>query len=106
MKKWEEQNQKKLHQKKLQDVKSTLPSINQNKPTVDPRSTASTLRSHPFSNHTGLYACQGRSISQGSHYSQISNYFDFEKNDLAQIPLYRLLKHYTLQQYAKVSPLL
>lgn len=33
--------------------------------------------------------------------SSISDYYDYEKEDLTQIPLYKLLKTHGLQQYAK-----
>lgn len=40
--------------------------------------------------------------SAGSNKSSISDYYEFEKGDLINIPLYRLLKLHNLQQYAKV----
>mmetsp|Transcript_40989 Transcript_40989/g.36338 ORF Transcript_40989/g.36338 Transcript_40989/m.36338 type:complete len:127 (-) Transcript_40989:1836-2216(-) len=33
--------------------------------------------------------------------SSISGYTDYEKEDLNRVPLYKMLKHYTLQQYSK-----
>jgi hypothetical protein len=41
--------------------------------------------------------------SAGSNKSSISDYYEFEKGDLINIPLYRLLKLHNLQQYAKVN---
>lgn len=41
--------------------------------------------------------------SAGSNKSLISDYFEFEKEDLTKIPLYRILKIFSLQQYAKVN---
>jgi len=105
MKKWEEQQNKKMHEKKVQGAKSTF---NKNNTKVSTNYTSPTsLKGGPLSSH---YSNSSQSpqlgtsndLSRVSQSSKISDYYDFEKQDLAQIPLYRLLKHYSLQQYAKV----
>lgn len=41
--------------------------------------------------------------SASSQKTLISDYYDFEKSDLARIPLYRLLRINNLQQYSKAK---
>ncbi|KRX01221.1 hypothetical protein PPERSA_05621 [Pseudocohnilembus persalinus] len=93
MKKWEEQQKKKLYQKKINNVKSTLatgtksPKTNLVEKSV--KSTATNSKN------------QTPSSSYSKTRSLIGDYYEGEKEDLNQIPLYKLLKMQSLQQYAK-----
>lgn len=104
MKKWEQQKSKLLHDKKIQSAKSTLSSTNPNKTSTS--FTSPNGKSQLASHYSNISQSPVRStqtdLSRVSHNSQISDYYEFEKQDLTSIPLYRLLKHYSLQQYAKV----
>lgn len=103
MKKWEQEKNQRLHQKKLQAAKSSV-NTNVNKLPSDLKS-PSNLKSQLSSNYSNFQS-PPRSISNDlsrvSHSSQISDYYDTEKSDPTSIPLYKLLKHHGLQQYAKV----
>ena len=98
MKKWEEQNKLKAHQKKVQGAKSTV----SNRMLGDARSPE--IRKTPGKHSNPLSSPHQSNMSTSSRSSQsgISDYFEHEKHDLSQIPLYKLLKYYQLQQYAKV----
>ena len=104
MKKWEQEKNKRLHDKKIQAAKSTLGSTNPNKTATSFASpnTKSQLSSHYSNMSQSPQRSTQTDLSRISQGSQISDYYEFEKQDLTSIPLYRLLKHYSLQQYAKV----
>jgi len=106
MKKWEEQQNRKMHEKKVQGAKSTFTNKSTSKTSTNfasPTSLKGQLSSHYSNSSQSPQLGTGTDLSRISHSSKISDYYDFEKQDLTQIPLYRLLKHYSLQQYAKVS---
>ena len=101
MKKWEETNRLKTYQKKVLTAKSTINKKSSNK-SIELRSPSLTMKS-PGDTHYGYSPHRLDSAgSMRTSTSGISDYFDTEKEDLTQIPLYKLLKYYSLQQYAKV----
>lgn len=102
MKKWEEQNNKRLHQKKVQTAKPTI------KTPVKNLSDSKSSSGLPSQLPSNFFQSPQRSstnyndVSQSSQGSQISDFYEFEKQDPTLIPLFKLLKHYGLQQYTKV----
>ena len=111
MKKWEENNKLKIHQKKIQNAKSTVNPKAPAKPTsadIRPNSSQKNLLASP-SYYIGVQSNHSPSPQRGETANSIrtssigiSDYFEHEKYDLNMIPLYKLLKFYNLQQYAKV----
>lgn len=108
MKKWEEQNRAKAHQKRVSSAKSTLSkNTNSNLQVLHVKSPSNlgkeqfTHSDHPDSYPSPFQSTDG-SISTRPPSSKISDYYEFEKENLTNIPLYKLLKHHSLQQYAKV----
>ena len=111
MKKWEEKNKLKIHQKKIQNAKSTLNPKAPPKPTlgdIRPNSNQKNQLASP-SYYLGPQSINSPTPQRGDTPSSvrtsstgISDYFEHEKYDLNVIPLYKLLKFYGLQQYAKV----
>ena len=101
MKKWEDEQRKKNYQSKIKGAKSTVKSTTGS-------ASSKTIVNKSLNDSKSL---SGKSVKQGnsrqlesagSNKSSISDYTDFEKLDLSQIPLYRILKLFNLQQYAKV----
>ena len=103
MKKWEEQNRLKIHQKKVQGARSSV-SKNSTRGLADSKS-PEYKKSFGTDKYSNPSASPHHHTNQSVRSSQsgISDYFDFEKIDPTQIPLYKLLKYYGLQQYAKVA---
>ena len=97
MKKWENHLILKNYSNKIRNAKPILkiPKPAASKP-VSEIKPSKTNKSQAVSNKTRALE------SAGSNKSSISDYYEFEKGDLSNIPLYRLLKLYNLQQYAKV----
>jgi hypothetical protein len=101
MKKWEELNRLKAHQKKVQAAKTTLGSKVPNK--ISEIKSPYSSKSHlDPSNATGDPRLN-TSNSVRSSSSKISGYYEAELDDLENIPLYKLLKYNSLQQYAQVE---
>lgn len=97
MKKWEEQNRLKTYQKKVLGAKSTV-----NK---TPNRSFTDVKSPEMKKYyagSNASASPQQSNSFRSSQTSLSDYNDFEKVDPNQIPLFKLLKFYGLQQYAKV----
>ena len=104
MKRWEEQRRLKAHKKKLKKMKSTINTRSSKKSLSIKKSKMKTFGfSQMKSDDTDALSTTSIDNSFHVNKSQLSEYFDHEKQDLQQIPLYRLLKLYNLQQYAKVS---
>jgi len=106
MKKWEEKKRAQAHQKRVQSAKSTLsknlPSSHQ---VTSLKSPGSTNKDQSYE-HLDVYPSPIYNDTTGStrpSSSKLSDYYGFEKENLSQIPLYRLLKYFSLQQYAKAS---
>lgn len=100
MKKWEEQQRAKNHQKKIQGAKASLK--NPNRALNDSRSPDG-QKKFGTGNYSNPSASPHLSNTSDSFQKGNSDYTEFEKADPTQIPLYKLLKYYNLQQYAKVS---
>lgn len=103
MKKWEDQNKAKAHPKKQSSTKPALPKLNQRasneSKTAEMRKTFGTgnfvnIMSSPQQTNQSNYS---RSPGSGN-----SDFFDFESIDFDEVPIYKLLKYYGLQQYANV----
>lgn len=87
-------------QKKIVSAKSVVQKGSTNK-SLEMKSPSGISKS-PINSTTKL--SPRRNSSQGSIISadsSISGYTEFEKGDLNRVPLYKLLKHYGLQQYSK-----
>ncbi len=98
MKKWENHLILKNYSNKIRNAK---PNLKLSKPSAKP---SSELKAQVSSKSSKAEIKKPRILeSAGSNKSSISDYYEFEKVDLINIPLYRLLKLYNLQQYAKVN---
>lgn len=99
MKKWENHLILKNYSNKIRNAK---PNLKLPKPSskipgeTKPQTSSKYMKSQQEAKKTRMLE------SAGSNKSSISDYYEFEKYDLANIPLYRLLKISNLQQYAKV----
>lgn len=102
MKKWENHLILKNYSNKIRNAKPNVklpkPSTSSKLPgDTKPQTSSKYMKSQQEAKKTRMLE------SAGSNKSSISDYYEFEKYDLSNIPLYRLLKIYNLQQYAKVS---
>ena len=100
MKKWENHLITKNYNEKIRNAK---PNLKIPKATTKPSLESKTQVSTKSSKASQIDPKKPRMLeSAGSNKSSISDYYESEKNDLTNIPLYRLLKIHNLQQYAKV----
>lgn len=104
MKKWEDQNKAKLQQKKQPSTKPALPKLNQ-RTSNDSKATEmrKTFGTGNFVHSVNSPQQTNQSYNSRSPGSGYSDFFDFESIDFDEVPIYKLLKHYGLQQYARVG---
>ena len=100
MKKWEKDLILKNYSEKIRNAK---PNLKIPKASTKPPESKTQVLTTKSSKTSQIDPKKPRMLeSAGSNKSSISDYYESEKNDLTNIPLYRLLKIHNLQQYAKV----
>jgi hypothetical protein len=85
MRRWEDSLKQKAHNSTVRNARSTVNPKRAN----NANNTSSNSRTP---NNT-----KSRNAADSSQTSSLSGYYEHEKDDLTQIPLYRLLKMYNLQ---------
>ena len=101
MKRWDEQTKPKNASKKPQATKPALPKLNERSGTQT--KSMEMRKTYGAGNFTNIVNSPQQLNLTSCPSSGNSDYFEGESIDFDEVPIYKLLKYYGLQQYARVS---